>query len=244
MRSIILLASAISRAIAKPLQRRADTSQCPLYLPDGGYEFPHLIIPYNNSDAQIGPSYFAEVSPNDCGTIFNFDISSSRANQQCSVYFTLPRHDQLDTSNFKWDGNQTGTEGPGTLQLVQYQYNTGASAATTGHSLPPRGSDPPAILNNVVPGNSYKAWTGSCGAGGVMSWGLSSPDSSLMYFQDWNPCAIGVWVVYENTSQTGQPSCGHCPDNKMFSSHMAWMQVYTGDANMDVKEALSAASIA
>lgn len=244
MKSTILFAGAVAWVAARPLQQRADTSQCPYYLPDGGYEFPHLIIPYNNSDTAIGPSYFAEAAPNDCGTVFNFDIPQSRANQQCSVYFTLPRHDQLATSNFRWDGKETNTEGPGTLELVQYQYNTGASSTTTDKSLPPQGPDPPVVLNEVTPGNSYKVWTGSCGPGGVMSWGLSSPDSSLMYFQDWNPCAIGVWVVYENTPAGSQPSCGHCPDKKTFSSHVAWLQAYTGDAGMDPNAALSAMNVA
>ena len=194
----LFVAFPLSLAIPTSLAGR-DTSACPLYLPDNSYEFPHLIIPTNKSDTAIGVSYFAEVSPNNCATSFNFDMPTSRANQQCTVYFSLPRHDQLVTSDFKWDGAKTGTEGPGSLQLVQYQYNTGVTKATTGNSEPPLGPDPPVNLDKVSPGNSYKVWSGSCGPGGVMSWRLSSIDSSLLYFQDWNPCAIGLWVVYEKT---------------------------------------------
>ncbi|KAK5082884.1 hypothetical protein LTR05_006765 [Lithohypha guttulata] len=241
MKSIILLAASAVTTIAIPLQLRADTSQCPFYLPDGNYEFPHLIVPTNKSDIALGNSYFADVSPNNCETIFNFDIPSSRTNQQCSVYFTFPRHDQLVTSDFKWNGNNTNTEGPGSLQLVQYAYNTGATETTTGNTKPPLGPDPPVTLNGVAPGSAYKAWTGSCGTSGVMSWGLSSTDSSLVYFQDWNPCAIGLWVVYEvqPQSQPQQPSCGQCPDSKK-SNHAAWMQAYTGAAKMDMAAAMGA----
>lgn len=207
-----------------------DTSACPYYLPEGSYEFPHLIVPINNSDVAIGHSYFADVSPGDCATIFNFDIPSSRANQQCSVYFTFPRHNQLVTSDFKWNGNKSGTEGPGTLELVQYAYHTGATDATTGSTQPPLGPAAPVSISNAQPGNAYKAWTGSCGAGGVMSWKLSSPDSYLYYFQDWNLCAIGLWVVYDGAAPVQAPTCGSCPSTKKFASHAAWVEAYIGGA--------------
>ena len=207
-----------------------DTSACPYYLPEGNYEFPHLIVPINNTGIAIGHSYFVDVSPGNCSTIFNFDIPSSRGAQQCSVYFTFPRHDQLVTTDFKWNGNNTSTEGPGTLQLVQYAYNTGATDATTGNTQPPFGPDAPITLNGAQPGISYKLWSGSCGGGGVMSWRLSSPDSYLYYFQDWNACAIGLWVVYESAPPAQVPSCGSCPNMKKFTSHAAWMEAYTGGA--------------
>lgn len=217
----------IAYAVPTKIQIR-DTSLCPLILPNDNYEFPHLMIPTNKSDVTIGISYFAEVSPNNCATSFNFDIPPSRAYQQCSVYFSLPRHDQLTTSDYKWSGGSSGTEGPGSLQLVQYKYNTGVTQYTTGNNQPPLGPDPPVNLDKVTSGNSYKVWSGSCGSGGVMSWRLSSTDSSLMYFQDWNPCAIGLWVIYENIPVKG-PSCGRCPDNTKVKNHAAWLAGYTGN---------------
>lgn len=233
MSVLIIFAVALATAMATPLPLDLrDTLSCPYYLPTGNYEFPHLIIPTNKSNIPIGHSYFAEVSPNNCATIFNFDIPPSRVGQQCSVYFTFPRHDQLVTSNFKWDGNNSNSEGPGTLQLVQFMYNTGAVETTTGNSEPPLGSDPALNLTGVIPGSFYKAWSGSCGPGGIMSWKLSSPDSSLLYFQDWNPCAIGLWVVYESpTTSTTEPLCGQCPGVKKVKSHAAWMEEYAGVTN-------------
>lgn len=231
MKKLSVFSAAIVGINAIPTTLKArDTSACPYYLPEGSYEFPHLIVPINKSDIAIGHSYFADVSPGDCATIFNFDIPSSRANQQCSVYFTFPRHDQLVTSDFKWNGNNTGTEGPGTLAFVQYAYNTGATDATTGNTQPPLGPDAPITYSKIQPGNAYKAWTGSCGTGGVMSWKLSSPDSYLYYFQDWNPCAIGLWIVYEGAAPIQAPSCGSCPGTKKFASHAAWVEAYTGGA--------------
>lgn len=231
MNVLILSTIILAKALATPLPINLQyASNCPYYLPSGSYEFPHLIVPTNKSNIPIGHSYFAEVSPINLATIFNFDIPPSRANQQCSVYFTLPRHDQLVTSDFKWNGNNSNSEGPGTLQLEQFVYDTGANDATTGNSEPPLNPDPASNLTGVVPGTFYKAWSGSCGPGGVMSWKLSSPDSSLLYFQDWNACAIGLWVVYENSpiAVPPEPSCGNCPDAKTVKNHAEWMEGYAG----------------
>lgn len=234
MKSTLLLLAAIvaaSKAVSVVLEPR-DTSACPYYLRDGGYEFPHLIVPINNSNIALGHSYFATVTPNNYATIFNFDIPPSRANQQCSVYFTFPRHDQLTTSNFTWTGTNSSTERPGTLQLVQYAYNTGATDATTGFFQPPLGPDPTVNLDGVTPGNAYHVWSGNSGVGGVMSWRLSSSDSSLNYFQDWNLCAIGLWVVYEGLVTVLGPSCGRCPQTSTFGNHAAWLEAYTEDQSV------------
>ena len=227
MKNLAAFSAAIAciNAILASLETRG-TAACPYYLPEGNYEFPHLIVPINDSDVAIGHSHFAEVSPGDCATIFNFDIPSSRSNQQCSVYFTFPRHDQLVTSDYKWNGKNTNTEGQGNLELVQYAYGTGATDATTGNTQPPLGADAPIRISGVQPGNHYRVSSGSCGAGGVMSWKMSSPDSYLYYFQDWNLCAIGLWVVYESGSPAQSPSCGSCPSTRKFASHAAWLDVY------------------
>lgn len=228
-----LLAAIVAGSNAIPtILRSRDTSDCPYYLPNSGYEFPHLIVPINNSNIALGHSYFATVTPNDYATIFNFDIPPSRANQQCSVYFTFPRHDELTTSNFTWKGSNSSVESPGTLQYVQYAYNTGATDATTGDSQPPLGPGPTVNLNGIVPGNAYHVWSGSSGSGGVMSWRISSSDSSLNYFQDWNLCAIGLWVVYEEVAAAPGPSCARCQGTSTFENHAAWLDAYTADQNV------------
>lgn len=232
MKRAILVAILAASCIAIPTFPNArDTSACPFYLPEGSYEFPHLIVPIDNSNIAHGHSYFATVTPNNYATIFNFDIPQSRANQQCSVYFTFPRHGQLTTSDYHWNGSNSSAEAPGSLQLVQYTYNTGATETTTGYSQPPFVPDPLIDLTGVIPGNSYKVWTGSCGSGGVMSWRLSSCDSILNYFQDWNLCAIGLWVVYEAVPALPGPQCANCPDMSKFQSHAAWLEAYAMDAN-------------
>lgn len=217
MKTSLLLTIAASTFIqATPLpSKNAVVSNCPFLLSEGGYEFPHLIVPINKSDIALGHSYFASVSPNNSAMIFNFDIPSSRANQQCSLYFTFPNHNQLSTSDYSWNGKNTSTEGPGTLQLVEYQYGTGATDDTTGNSQPPTGSEPTITIQNVTPGNAYKIWSGSTGQGGLLSWKLSSPDSWLRYFQDWNACAIGLWIVYEEVAPIAGPNCGQCPGRSM-----------------------------
>lgn len=227
-KTVLLASFTLGTVVALPSLQSRQSSICPYSLPDGAYEFPHLIVPVNNSNVPLGHSYFATVTPNNCATIFNFDIPPSRANGQCSLYFTFPRHDQLTTSDFTWHGTNSSAEASGSLQLVQYAYNTGATDATTGNSQPPLGPDPTINLSGVVPGNSYKVWSGNCGGGGVMSWRLSSSDSSLTYFQDWNACAIGLWVVYEGAPSASGPGCGHCPSESSFESHAAWLEAYVG----------------
>src|SRR5690349_298341 len=74
--------------------------------------------PINKSNVATGHSYFANVSPNDYATTFNFGIPQSRASQRCTLYFSFPRHDQLSTSNYEYNANGTGTDGPGIFQLV------------------------------------------------------------------------------------------------------------------------------
>lgn len=215
MNSILVTTALAALATALPsgdnFSSRRDISSCPLYLPEHNYEFPHLIVPVNDSNVALGNSYFPSISPNDCATIFNFDIPSSRAGQQCSVHFSFPRHDQLATSDFKWNGTNGSSEAQGTLSFYQYAYNTGATKSTTGYSQPPPGPDSAINVPAIHPGNSYKIWSGNCGAGGVMSWKISSPDSWLYYFQDWNACAFGLWILYEAEPPAQGAPCGVCP---------------------------------
>lgn len=164
---------------------------CPLYLPAKNYEFPHLVVPISAAapNATLGNSFTPSVSPNDFATIFNFDIPVSRADQTCSLYFSLPFQSQLVTTSFTFWGT-------GTFIFAQYRNDEGATHKTTWNTQPDLSATPLTTLTQVSPGHSYKIWTGSCGKGGLLSWRMSSIDSCLWYFQDFNECAIGVYLLY------------------------------------------------
>lgn len=174
-----------------PSLAKRQATDCPLYLPTNNFEYPHLIVPISASspNAAIGNSYTPSISPNDFASIFNFDIPPSRAGQTCTLYFSLPRQSQLSTSSFSFSGS-------GTFDFVEYQPNTGAVSGTTWSTQPPLNGAPVTTLSHVTPGNSYKVWSGSCGAGELLSWRMSSVDSCLWYFEDYNDCAIGAYIVY------------------------------------------------
>lgn len=168
-----------------------DPNTCPLYLPKNDYESPHLIVPVSriSPHASMGNTYSPTMSPNDIATIFNFDIPTSRSEQTCSLFFTFPTQSQLVTSSYSFAG-------PGSFEFSSYEYGVGAVSETTWATQPLM-SNFSTILIGVVPGTSHLVWSGSCGKGGVYSWRMKSLDSCLWYFQDFNLCAIGAYMLYD-----------------------------------------------
>ena len=62
-----------------------ETTSCPLDL-DADFEFPHLIIPVDESQPDLAPgtSYNGKVS-NTVSSLFNFDIRPEYSGKQCSL---------------------------------------------------------------------------------------------------------------------------------------------------------------
>jgi hypothetical protein len=60
----------------------------------------------------------------------------------------------------------------------------------------------PGVVSNlgqftVVPGNAYSVATFTCPAGQTVAYKISSGGggTSLSFFQDYNPCAIGLYII-------------------------------------------------
>lgn len=166
---------------------------CPGSLPDfPDFEFPHLIIPVSSSDPDTPyPNTLTPcVTAGDISVIFNFDIPGFRRGQMCNIKFFFPAQNQLTTSSFV-------LRGFGTYTFSLSALGAGAvDGSTTWNSQPlqdnPHGF-PRAI--SMQPGHAYDIGNTICVPGRI-SITMSSTDSSLMWFQDWNPCPIGLFIVY------------------------------------------------
>ncbi|KFY41384.1 hypothetical protein V495_04944 [Pseudogymnoascus sp. VKM F-4514 (FW-929)] len=158
---------------------------CPTNL-NGPYEFPHLIIPVDSSkpDTAPGTSYFGTVSST-VSSIFNFDIPAADSGKKCSLIFLFPTQDQLETSSFTISGD-------GGLDFSR--LSGVATGSTTFNNQPGVATD--YGVTTVSPGNSYNIATFDCPAGTAVSFEIkASGDTSLNYFQDYNPSPIGLYIT-------------------------------------------------
>ncbi|KAI9657308.1 MAG: hypothetical protein M1821_002988 [Bathelium mastoideum] len=193
--SVLLAGVAVSLAApnyakAKPAPNHYINSTCPAYLPSK-FLFPNLIVPVSQKkpDTAYGTVYSPKVSPNDFCTIFNLHIPPWAHHKACTLEFLFPRREQLETSSFTYNG-------PGHFTFTGFPEGTGARAHTTWNTRPRNGRTAPRVLE---PGNAYTIYSGSCDVGRGQTLEVSgmmcSNDTSFQYFQDFNPCPIGIYVT-------------------------------------------------
>lgn len=155
----------------------------------GEYQYPHLIIPVNSSapDQGASTSYFPHISP-EMDTLVNFDIPPTYAGRTCTLVFLFPAQAQLETSSF----SLSGSGGMDVAQLAEpategTSYNSAPNVAQELKHVP-----------TVSPRNKYVISSGACAAGRRVGYRVSATGSlDLRYFQDWNPCPIGLFVTAE-----------------------------------------------
>ncbi|GME35616.1 Ubiquitin 3 binding protein But2 [Neofusicoccum parvum] len=157
-------------------------SKCPGEL-TGSWQFPHLIVPVNKNkpDYASGTSLFGTCSKTTV-TYFNFDIPAHYQGKQCTLQFMFPQKSQLETSNFNIQGS--GTVGGSWTKPVNDSTNY---------------NNRPEITKNKIfhfqPGNNYVLDKVDCEVG-VMTYALGgSADTYLHWFQDFNPCPIGLYIT-------------------------------------------------
>lgn len=161
-------------------------SSCPALL-SGAYQTPHLIVPVNSQSPAraYGTSYNGTITPTTTSD-FNFDIPQSYAGKTCNLVFYFPTQAQLSTSSFTQSANG------GSLRFSQ--LSQAVSSGTTFQNQPPVSRD--LGVRTVAPGNAYTISTGACPAGRTVSYSLASVGGySLNYFQDYNPCPIGLFIT-------------------------------------------------
>ncbi|KAH9890815.1 ubiquitin 3 binding protein But2 C-terminal domain-containing protein [Xylariomycetidae sp. FL2044] len=171
----------------------------------GAWEYPHLIIPISSAEPtrSFGTSYNG-VANSTVSTIFQFDIPSSDTGKTCTAVFYLPLLSSLETSSY----NLTTTGGSGSLQFSRLQAGEGVGGVgevnetTTYADAQAAGVlETYGILKEVRPGNAYTIAEFACPAGGgsvaleMSSVPQQGSGTDLEFFQDYNPCPLGVYVL-------------------------------------------------
>jgi hypothetical protein len=121
----------------------------------------------------------------DISSIFNFDIPASYNGEKCTLVFFFPKQSQLQTSSYTFSGS-------GAIDFARLSMP--ATQSTSYSNAPSVAVDLGTVT--VAPGNGYSIATFSCPAGSAIAFELSSVQgTSLNYFQDYNPCPIGLYIT-------------------------------------------------
>ncbi|KJX92954.1 GPI anchored cell wall protein [Zymoseptoria brevis] len=163
------------------------TSSCPAELP-AGFEYPHLIVPIDskNPNTAYGTSYNG-TARGSISSIFNFDIPATKRGKTCKLQFMFPRQEQLETSAFTFNGDG----------YFKFAALSAAANESTIYASVPKVEQDFGIIK-MTPGNGYTVATTSCPATTRFGiWFQALEGSALDFFQDYNPCPIGLYVVTE-----------------------------------------------
>ncbi|KAI7197781.1 hypothetical protein KC363_g222 [Hortaea werneckii] len=149
------------------------------------FEFPHQIIHINSAepDKAYG-NFFNGTMTSTISSMFNFDIPADAAGKTCSLEFMFPAQDQLETSAYTISGDGKANF---------YALDKPAHKSNTFNTSPK--SDKYLGEYTLTPGSSSKIHSMACPAGKTIGiWMFSATGSSLNYFQDFNPCPIGLFM--------------------------------------------------
>ncbi|EKG15361.1 Ubiquitin 3 binding protein But2 [Macrophomina phaseolina MS6] len=157
---------------------------CPAVL-KGAWQFPHLLVPVSsrNPDYAPGTQYFG-IASTTTRSYFNFDIPEDYKGKECTARFMLPAKDQLETSDFTLKGSGNVSAGWTSEISQSVSWNTA-----------PKCANPKSF--QLQPGHSYIVGKAQCKPG-VMGFMLEGAvDTYLHWFQDYNPCPIGLYLTAE-----------------------------------------------
>ncbi|KAK5719696.1 hypothetical protein LTR17_015231 [Elasticomyces elasticus] len=176
--SVASSSSAVPPPPAKP--------SCPANLIGTNFEFPHLIVALDrvHQSMQLGNSLNGYASPN-VSSLFNFDIPASDAGKMCTLKFILPAEGTMETSRYELSGsghfNFAALKGSANKDMT---YGSAPAVKKYMKSIA------------MVPGNAYTIDEFMCPAGEQVGFSMSSTGSaSLEYFQDFNPCPVGLYIT-------------------------------------------------
>jgi hypothetical protein len=162
-------------------------------LPD--FEFPHLAVPVsiNKPDVAYPNTLTPFVTAGDVEMIFNFDIPASRKGQMCLFEFFLPEESDLSTSSFQIEGDY------GEYVFSLSELGAAAIEGQTTYNKQPLQANPHGFPQTVhlQPGHAWMLGSTIC-VPGKIAVTMSSSNSSLTWFQDFNPCPIGLYITYQD----------------------------------------------
>ncbi|KAK8054839.1 hypothetical protein PG993_000066 [Apiospora rasikravindrae] len=146
---------------------------------------PNLIIPVDSAQPSKAPgtSFNGQISST-VSSVFNFDIPQALQGKTCTVKFLFPEKSTLETSDFSFSGS-------GALDFAKLSKGVDKSASFA--SLPAVGT---ALGSQTVkPGNAYTVGSFPCPAGDAVAIKMSGSGTSLTFFEDYNPCPIGLFIT-------------------------------------------------
>ncbi|KAK7990178.1 cytochrome c/c1 heme lyase [Apiospora arundinis] len=151
----------------------------------GELTLPNLIIPVDSTQPQkkAGTSFNGQVSST-ISSVFNFDIPASLKGKTCTVKFLFPEKKTLETSDFSFSGS-------GALDFSKLSKGVDQSAS---YATLPSGTSMGS--QTVKPGNAYTVGSFPCPGGDSVAIKMSgSGSTSLTFFEDYNPCPIGLFIT-------------------------------------------------
>ncbi|KAK5130775.1 hypothetical protein LTR08_001665 [Meristemomyces frigidus] len=162
----------------------ATKQTCPAEL-NKNFEFPHMIVHVDsaNPDKVYGNSLNGAVTSS-VSSLFKFDIPASDAGKQCTLEFLLPHKDALETSSYTSTGDHV---------FDFFKLEEPASWNNTWNNAPAT-SD---VLGTykLTPDSATAISTFDCPAGQAIGFWMDSPNGAMLnYFQDFNPCPIGLYI--------------------------------------------------
>ncbi|KAI9664356.1 MAG: hypothetical protein M1831_002289 [Alyxoria varia] len=163
------------------------SSGCPADLPKGEYLAPRLIqaVSSESPHKSYGTSYNGTVdATKGIASIFTFDIPEDYHGK---LEFLFPELDQLETSSFAESGSGhvtfTELEKPVLEEGVTFESLSEAKGEGVSKDLEPGNAYP------IGEGRDYEGFT-------AVSYEVSAGgDYALDYFQDYNPCPIGLYII-------------------------------------------------
>lgn len=142
------------------------------------------------ADSAAQTNYTGKCSDDD-STLFRFDIPTSYSGSICEVIFALPRHDSMETSDYQMSNTSMSMGSMGVIPMSSVPYEgmslDDAVAERTGDE---------AMWSPVVDG-IFTVYKGPCAAGQSIGFMMQCVGMSLTYFQDYNPCPVGMYVLRE-----------------------------------------------
>nr|POF02516.1 hypothetical protein CFP56_58147 [Quercus suber] len=168
---------------------KAGTS-CPRELTDD-FEFPHLIIPIDSAHPDFAHgTAFNGTMTGTISSIFNFDVPASNRGKTCTLEFLFPLQHQLETSSYEFGG--PGRFHVSTLKVPATKATTFNNAGATWADLG---------VYSFTPGSATTIGSWPCFAPSLIGVKVSAAnDTSLNYFQDFNPCRRCFRRLYVQTN--------------------------------------------
>jgi hypothetical protein len=157
-------------------------TSCPVDL-NGAYEFPHLIVPVHkyHRNLPMGNKLNGTIDQWTC-TTYNLDIHPDDTGKTCSLIFLLPKHEDLETSSYKF-------EGEGYLH-----FNKLSNPVNEKTTFNNKGAWTRVSTTAIEEDTKISAWSGPCEAGKKVGYEVCGEGIDLEYFQDYNPSPIGLYM--------------------------------------------------